>query len=88
MKGLALLLTAASALAAAQNLPPGKARALVAAACGECHALDVVTAARAPRARWQAVVEEMVKDGAKVTKAQIPLVVEYLARNFPAPPAK
>jgi hypothetical protein len=58
-----LLFTIWTAPAVAQELPPGKARAIVIGKCGECHALDVVTGARGNKARWQVVVEAMVTNG-------------------------
>ncbi len=75
-------------LAAAQALPPGKAQAIVASRCVVCHSVDVVTAAAASKARWQAVVDEMVTDGAQLSPAEVPVVVDYLAKNFPERPAK
>jgi hypothetical protein len=74
--------------ASAQTLPPGKARAIVVRTCGECHSLDVVAAARGNKSRWQAVVREMVTDGAKLSKTEVPQVVDYLARNFPDGPGR
>lgn len=73
--------------APANVLPPGKAQAIVANQCGVCHSLAVVTAAAASRARWKAVVDEMVTDGAQLSPAEVPIVVDYLAKNFPERPA-
>ncbi len=81
----ALLLALWTVAASAQDLPPGKARNIVLNKCAACHGLDTITAAGADKARWQAVVEEMVTDGAKLSKSQIKQVVDYLAKNFPAP---
>jgi hypothetical protein len=70
--------------ASAEDLPQGRARAIVISKCGECHGLDVVTSERADKARWQAVVEAMVVNGAKLTRSEVKLLVGYLAKNFPA----
>ena len=81
-----LLFTIWTAPAVAQELPPGKARAIVIGKCGECHALDVVTAAQGNKARWQVVVEAMVTNGVKLSKSEIRQVVDYLAKSFPERP--
>src|SRR6185312_13256946 len=66
-----------------QALPDGPAKQTIATACVACHALTRVTGAGHSRADWDTVVHMMVNAGAKVSADQVPVVVDYLAKNFP-----
>lgn len=76
------------AVAQAQDLPPGKGKDLVENSCGSCHGLDVVVAQHATKDGWQSIVDYMVSRGATGTPEEIQTIVDYLAKNFPAAPAK
>jgi hypothetical protein len=65
------------------TLPVGPAKHLVETACSACHALARVTGAGHSRPDWDLVVQRMINAGAQVPADQVPLVVDYLARNFP-----
>ena len=66
------------------NLPPGKGRALVMAACVQCHDLAVTTAQHKTLAEWRASVEQMVRLGSKLNGDEIRIVSRYLAPSFGA----
>ncbi len=64
-------------------LPEGNGKDAVATYCVQCHGLaQVVNAGHTPQ-QWQAVVNMMINDGAKLPKDQVAAVTEYLAKNFP-----
>jgi virginiamycin B lyase len=64
-------------------LPEGNGRDVVQTACVQCHSVSVVTRAGHDRAGWQNVVAMMRNNGAQLRDDQVPLVVDYLAKNFP-----
>ena len=65
--------------AQAQELPDGQGKALVQAACTQCHGIDVIV--RQPRSRddWTEVVSRMVGNGAELSDEDYNQVVQYLA---------
>jgi cytochrome c5 len=67
---------------AQQKLPPGQGRKIVETVCSTCHGLEIVTSKSYSRERWSKVVEEMIAQGASLSKAEAAKVVEYLSRNF------
>jgi cytochrome c5 len=82
---LTALLLAAAPPARAQTagaLPPGEGRDLVAVACSQCHALDIITSLRNGSAGWTHHVHDMVLRGAQLTQAEADTVVTYLTANF------
>jgi len=68
--------------AAAQKLPDGPGKEVFANVCSGCHALDVATNQKKPRAGWQATVDSMVAKGAPASKEQADAIVSYLAKNY------
>jgi mono/diheme cytochrome c family protein len=68
--------------AAAQTLPDGPGKDVFAGVCSGCHALDLATSQKKPRAGWQATVDSMVAKGAPVSKEQVVVIVNYLAASF------
>ena len=64
-------------------LPAGNGKDIVATACTACHALTLITDGGHTPADWKLLVERMVAAGAEVPKDQIPVVTEYLTKNFP-----
>jgi mono/diheme cytochrome c family protein len=79
------LLTTVAAVAAGQNvsLPDGEGKAIVAASCGGCHGMDLVTAKAASREDWVATIERMKTYGMTMDAQQTTTVVDYLAKSFP-----
>ncbi|MEI9973304.1 MAG: cytochrome c [Ignavibacteriota bacterium] len=79
---LPLLLTAAIG-ALAQSLPDGPGKATFQAACGSCHSAEMVLGRAMNRDQWGAEVSDMISKGAKISDADFPTIVDYLARSFP-----
>ncbi len=78
----------------AQAFPDGPGKEILEKECSNCHAPDMVrTFGRSPD-EWHEVVMSMIDQGAKLGDAQIPVLVDYLSKNWPvkgaaasAPPA-
>ena len=81
----ALLVLAQPPNGAAPAGPDTAAATLVNTACAACHTLDRVNNKKADNAGWTATVTRMKGSGANLTDEQIPLVVDYLARNAGTP---
>jgi virginiamycin B lyase len=64
-------------------LPEGAGKALVRSACSGCHDLARVTRAGYSRAGWENVVSMMSHVGTPLSPEQVPVVLDYLAKNFP-----
>jgi cytochrome c5 len=79
------LFTTAAAFAAGQTptLPDGDGKAIVTAACGGCHGLDLITGKTGTRAEWASIVDRMKTYGATLDDKQTPTVTDYLAKAFP-----
>jgi competence protein ComEA len=75
-------------VAAAQSpaLPPGPGRAEMEKMCTGCHELARSIAPRQDRDGWIQTMTKMSAYGMKGTDKQFALVLNYLAKNFPAPP--
>ena len=79
----ATFLTAGAALAQAPvQFPPGEGRDIVAVACSQCHAPNIITFMRKTAAGWRTHVYDMFIRGAQVTDTEMDVVVDYLATNF------
>jgi competence ComEA-like helix-hairpin-helix protein len=78
----------AATVVQAQDLPAGKGKELVENTCGSCHGLDVIVAQHANKDGWASIVDYMVSRGASGTPEEIQTIVDYLAKSFPALPAK
>jgi quinoprotein glucose dehydrogenase len=64
-------------------LPTGGAKSLVEKTCGvSCHSLEVVTSQRMNAKEWNAVVQNMVARGAQASDAEVPTIVDYLAKTL------
>jgi mono/diheme cytochrome c family protein len=75
--------------AGAQNaMPAGEGRDLLATACSQCHALNVIRSMREGAEGWKRHVYNMVTRGAQLNAREADMVVAYLAANFgPTAPA-
>jgi cytochrome c5 len=81
--GLVLAAVSARAqLATPAALPPGEGRAVLATACSQCHALNVIVAMREGPAGWKRHVYNMVTRGAQLNLHEADTVIAYLATNF------
>jgi cytochrome c5 len=96
MRKLVPALCAAAALAiviamparAQGALPAGEGRDLLATACSQCHALNVVRSMREGAEGWKRHVYNMVTRGAQLNAREADMVIAYLATNFgPTAPA-
>jgi hypothetical protein len=65
-----------------KELPPGKAKADVEAACYACHSADLLAQQRLTPKQWTAAVEKMMRWGAVVPAEKKTPIIEYLAKNF------
>lgn len=71
-------------VAFAQKLPDGAGKELVQAICTACHDLTAVTEGIGySRQDWDNIVQSMIDMGAAIKPEQVPLITDYLARNFP-----
>ena len=83
MKHTLPLLLATAVLSQAQALPDGPGKATYQAACGTCHAAEMVLGRAMNRDQWGTEVSDMISKGAKISDADFPVIVDYLARSFP-----
>jgi mono/diheme cytochrome c family protein len=87
---LAVLMVAAGTPAHAQpaSLPQGEGRDVIATACSQCHALNVLMAGRDGPVGWKKHVYNMVLRGAQLSPREADTVIQYLVTNFgPGAPA-
>jgi mono/diheme cytochrome c family protein len=82
MLGLALALAAAAPARAQNALPPGEGGDILAVACSQCHALNVIISMREGPAGWRRHVTNMVMRGAQLTSGEADTVIQYLVVNF------
>ena len=67
----------------AQSLPDGPGKTAYLSACGTCHAAEMVLGRAMNRDQWSAEVADMIGKGAKISDADFPVIVDYLAKSFP-----
>jgi cytochrome c5 len=85
---------ATMAFAAVQDpqLPEGDGKKILQAACTACHGLDGVVKLHLDKDGWEGLVASMVSNGAQVDSKDMPVLVDYLVKNFgtakPAVPAQ
>ena len=67
-----------------KDLPEGRGRDVLLSACTACHELKEVTKFRGfyTKDEWKDIVVTMVKYGAVVRDEDVPVLVDYLYRNF------
>jgi hypothetical protein len=68
-------------------LPEGSEKATVESVCTACHTTGRIVNSNRSRDEWQAVVRQMIGNGAELPENKITPVVDYLAKAFPALPA-
>ncbi len=86
----ATLALATMAFAAVQDpqLPEGDGKKIVQTACTACHGLDGVVRLHLDKEGWEGLVSSMVSNGAQVDAKDMPVLIDYLVKNFgPAKPA-
>jgi len=66
------------------QLPEGNGKEAVQTLCGTCHSLKTVTDADGfTQEGWRYMLDIMINLGAQLPQDQIPVLTEYLAKNFP-----
>jgi mono/diheme cytochrome c family protein len=78
---------ASSLLLAAQDLPDGPGKAIIASKCAGCHAIDTAISQRLDRDGWASVITRMVERGADVSDEEQETAADYLAAHFGPTPA-
>jgi len=80
----ATLALATMAFAAVQDpqLPEGDGKKILQAACTACHGLDGVVRLHLDKDGWEGLVASMVSNGAQVDSKDMPVLVDYLVKNF------
>ena len=63
-------------------LPAGDGKTAVETACYPCHSADLLAQQRLTEKQWTANVEKMMRWGAKVSDADKPVIIAYLAKHF------
>jgi virginiamycin B lyase len=66
-----------------QNLPDGPGKDIVAGMCNTCHPLSARIGSGYTVDGWKTVLRMMVNQGAEITTDDLPVLTEYLSKNFP-----
>ena len=61
---------------------PASGDAIMNQQCTACHGLSRITSTKASLEQWQAIVDRMILNGAKLTDAEKEILVQYLADNY------
>jgi competence ComEA-like helix-hairpin-helix protein len=83
-RSLSVLFVSSLAVASAQELPEGPGREETIRMCRQCHELARSISLRQDRDGWGTTMTKMVAYGMKATDQEIALVLDYLAKHFPA----
>lgn len=75
---------AAGSLGGAGELPAGPAQDVVTKACTGCHAAAQFTGQGRSRDEWKEMVVKMIGYGAEVPEEKEAVIVDYLAKHYPA----
>jgi competence protein ComEA len=78
---LALFFAAAAAWG---QLPDNPGKAETQRACKECHEIERSIAPRQDRTAWGTTVDKMIALGAKISDQDYDIILDYLAKSFPA----
>jgi competence protein ComEA len=66
------------------QLPEGPGKEQTQRICKQCHELERSLAPRQNREGWKGIVDKMVTLGARGSGEDFDLILDYLAKNFPA----
>ena len=69
-----------------ESLPEGAGKRIAAASCISCHDASRLSTSGYSREGWQDVISRMMNIGASVEPGNVPVLTDYLARNFPQKP--
>ena len=67
----------------AEQLPDGQGKEIVLNTCTKCHNIDRIVHGRRYKDQWQSLVQQMISNGAALNDDDMPVLVDYLAKNFP-----
>lgn len=67
-----------------QDLPDGPGKDVVVKRCTSCHEAALFTSLKHTRPEWKAVVETMMGYGSEITRSEVEVVADYLAKNYGA----
>ena len=72
------------AFAAVQEpaLPDGDGKKILQSACTVCHGLEGTVKMKLDKAGWEGVISSMVSNGAQVDAKDMPVLIDYLVKNF------
>ena len=79
-----IFLAAISLIAPAQQLPDGPGRAEMEKMCKQCHELARSVSPRQDHDGWGQTMSKMAAFGMKASDKDYALVLDYLAKNYPA----
>jgi cytochrome c5 len=80
----ATLTLATVAFAAVQEpqLPEGDGKKILQGACTTCHGLEGTVKMRLDKDGWEGIVASMMSNGAQVDAKDMPVLIDYLVKNF------
>lgn len=84
--GALVMLCALTSGIAAQELPAGPGRDVIAKRCVTCHESDIIAQQRLSRAGWGRSVDKMVRWGAMIEPDERDQILDYLAAHFTPKP--
>src|SRR5436190_8537248 len=67
----------------AQAFPDGPGKDILEKECSTCHAPDMVRTFGRSAEEWHDIVITMIDQGAKLSDEQVPVLVDYLTKNWP-----
>ena len=81
---MATIAVATMAYATAQDvqLPEGAGKKVLQDACTACHSLDGVVKLHLDKDGWEGLIASMISNGATIEQKDIPVLVDYLVKNF------
>ena len=65
-----------------EHLPPGEGRALMLAACVQCHDLKPIVTERRTAADWRHSIAQMIRLGVRLTGDEVEVLTRYLTSSF------
>ena len=81
---MATIAVATMAYATVQDvqLPDGPGKKILEDACTACHSLDGVVKLHLDKDGWEGLIASMISNGATVDQKDMPVLVDYLVKNF------
>jgi cytochrome c5 len=70
------------AVVSADELPEAPGKATVERVCTGCHGVGAFSQTRMSRAEWGFIIDQMVERGAKISRSERRIILNYLAKNL------